>query len=99
MVPGCSGPLSLCVCSVVDMHARPQQPRGAGGVTPDLHQGQEGWGDHPLEGLLSKKSSPFTFMFPLGLKPFSLGSKHGMFVKFMRAFREAFREYILSLLL
>lgn len=74
-------------------------PGGAGGVTLDLHQDQEGWGDRPLEELSSRKSSLFIFVFPLGLKPFSSGSKHGMFVKFMRAFREAFREYNVPLLL
>lgn len=52
-----------------------------------------------FEGVLSRKSSLFALLFPLGLKLLSLGWKHGMFVKFTRAFRETFRKNILSLLL
>lgn len=94
MVPGCSGPLTLVS---VDVHGCPQQPRGAGGVTPDLHWDQESWGGH-LKALVQGKL-PFYFHVSFRIKAILLGSKHGMFVKFMRAFREAFREYILSLLL
>lgn len=61
-------------------------------------EGHSEWKVH-LKGSCPGKAPFLLFMFPLGLKPFSLGSKHGMFVKFTSAFREAFRECILYLLL
>lgn len=83
--PSLSGP-GGCAC--------PQHPHRAG-LSPHIGTSTKG----TFERLLCRKSSLFALLFPLGLKLFSSGWKHGMFVKFMRAFRETFRKNILSLLL